>query len=94
MSGGRDGDAAGGRGRRWMLQISTAGMEASLGRDFAQEYRDSKLYRRAPHPPRIQNCLRATLHPVQALRTLSATSCRTVVRDVFCFVMRSDLPRD
>lgn len=27
-----------------MLQISTAGMESNLGTDFAEEYRNSKLY--------------------------------------------------
>lgn len=30
----------------WMLQISTAGMEANLGKDFADEYKASKLYQK------------------------------------------------
>ena len=28
----------------WMLQISTAGMEANLGTDFNEQYRNSRLY--------------------------------------------------
>ncbi len=28
----------------WMLQVSTAGMEATIGVDFGQIYRDSPLY--------------------------------------------------
>ena len=28
----------------WMLQVSTAGMESTIGVDFGQIYRDSPLY--------------------------------------------------
>ena len=28
----------------WMLQVSTPGMESSIGVDFGQIYRDSSLY--------------------------------------------------
>ena len=29
----------------WMLQVSTPGMEATIGVDFAQIYRDSDIYK-------------------------------------------------
>ena len=32
----------------WMLQISTPGMEANLGTDFAKEYQNSQLFRCFP----------------------------------------------
>lgn len=32
----------------WMLQISSTGMEASLGIDFADVYRESKLFQCVP----------------------------------------------
>lgn len=41
---------------RWMLQISTPGMEANLGINFADEYRKSSLYRCAL-PPSLHSSL-------------------------------------
>lgn len=42
----------------WMLQVSTPGMEASIGTDFAQNYRDSDLYKCArPSPLDINRML-------------------------------------
>ena len=33
----------------WMLQVSTPGMESTIGVDFGQIYADSPLYECAPH---------------------------------------------
>ena len=33
----------------WMLQVSTPGMESTIGVDFGQIYGDSPLYECAPH---------------------------------------------
>ena len=33
----------------WMLQVSTPGMESTIGVDFGQIYADSTLYECAPH---------------------------------------------
>ena len=38
----------------WMLQISTQGMEKSIGVDFAQLYSDSQTYRRELNPTSLQ----------------------------------------
>lgn len=40
----------------WMLQISTPGMEANLGTDFNEQYRNSRLYQCVQSPP---SCLSA-----------------------------------
>ena len=37
----------------WMLQISSTGMESSLGLDFADVYRESALFKCVPMPYNI-----------------------------------------